>query len=304
MAKKDQKYYPVENRVLFEAATGTALQICEVNKGLSALNRRLYRQNRVYRVKLDLIGEQPRKVDVFRLKNSFMLHQGYKLAMEEWEKSYRDAKDVTRESSVGRWRDFRIDTTAFLGDSKLNPLQLAPQGPKVLSGPAIIDEWRTSLSYTTAGVAKDFGLREDSNTYGIIHEWAKKGNVQPSPQTDTGAAAYVDLTADLDDQEVENLQQDGNLPPYDADNGMPDAMLEYVGTIYTDSDGNSKRSTGFFDAPLGAIYLWGNGSNVANIYQADDPTTQTYMFNVVAQKGDYKGVAAHEYVDVDSLELE
>lgn len=303
MAKKDQKYYPVENKIMFQAKTGTGLQIIEMNKGLSAINRRLYRQNRVYRVKLDLIGHDPRRVDVYRLKNSFMLHQGYKLAMEEWEKSYENAEDVTRDANIGRWRDFRIATTAYLGDDILDPLQLFPTGPKVLASPATIDEFQNSKSYTTAGAMRDFGLREDTDTYGIIHEWDKKGNVAASPSSATTEAAYVDLTADLVDAEVENLQTDGNLPPYDADSSEPMAMLEYVGTIFQDSDGNAKRTTGFFDAPLGALYLWGTGSNVQNIYDASSPTDPTYMFQCVAQKGDYKGVAAHEYVDVSSLEV-
>ena len=302
MAKKDQTYYPVENKILFEQASGTGLQICEINKGLSGLNRRLYRQNRVYRLKVDLIGDQPTKVDVFRLKNSFMLHQGYKLAMEEWNKSYDNAVEVTRDDSIARWRDFRIDTTAFLGDTKLNPLQLAPAGPKVMTVPAVIDEWQNSLSYTTAGSSRDFGLREDANTYGIIHEWDKKGNVSLSPNTATVEAAYVDLTADLVDAEVVNLQTDGNSPPYDADSSFPEAMLEYVGTIYTDTNGNGKSSTGFFDAPLGAIYLGGNGSTVDTIFKSSAPTVNTIMFQLTAQKGDYKGVAAHEFVDVTKME--
>lgn len=302
MAKKDQKYYPVSTEIMFEQQLGSGLQICEINKGLSGINRRLYRQNRVYRVKVDLIGDQPNKVDVFRLKNSFMLHQGYKLAMEEWNKSYAEADEVTRDASIGRWRDFRIDTTAFLGDSILNPLSLGAAGPKVLAGPVTIDEWQNSLSYTTAGSSRDFGLREDTNTYGILQEWDKKGNVSPSPGTATAEAAYVDLTADLVDAEVANLQTDGNLPPYDADSSAPDSVLEYVGTIYTDSNGNGKMSTGYFDAPLGAIYLGGNGSTVDTIYKFATPADNAVMFKVVAQKGDYKGVAAHEYVDVKSLE--
>lgn len=302
MAKKDQKYYPVSTEIMFEQQSGTGLQICEINKGLSGINRRLYRQNRVYRVKLDLIGDQPNKVDVFRLKNTFMLHQGYKLAMEEWNKSYDNAEEVTRKASIGRWRDFRIDTTAFLGDSILNPLNLGAAGPKVLAGPVTIDEWNNALSFTTAGNSRDFGLREDSNTYGILQEWDKKGNVAESPSSATNEAAYVDLTADLVDAEVANLQTAGNLPPYDADSSAPDSVLEYVGTIYTDSNGNGKMSTGYFDAPLGAIYLSGVGSQVDNIYQFASTGDRANMFKVVVQKGDYKGVAAHEYVDVKSLE--
>lgn len=304
MANKDQKFYPVQNELLFEASAGTGLDICEVNKGLSGLNRRLYRQNRVYRCKVDYITGNTfgDSVDVYRLRNTFMLQRGYGLAMEEWNRSYEQADEVTREASIGRWRDFRVASTAFLGDTILNPLTLRAQGPKVLSDIIQIDEWNNAFSYTTAGSSRDFGLRTDTNTYGIIHEYDKRGNIASSPSSATVEAAYVDLTADLVDAEVENLQTSGNTPPYDADSSTPDSILEYVGTIYMNADGSgSKLSTGFFDAPLGMVYLAGGAQSANSIYKGTDTSTRTRMFKVVVQKGDYKGVAAHEFVDAMSL---
>lgn len=303
MAKKDQKYYPVQTELLFEQALGTGLQICEVNKALSGLNRRLYRQNRVYRVKVDLL--QPiinsTAVDVYRLRNTFMLQRGYELAMREWSESYANAEEVVRDSNIARWRDFRIDTTSFLGDTKLNPLNLKAQGPKVLAEPVVIDEWATSLSYTAAGASRDFGLISDSNTFGIIHEFDKMGKVQSEPGSATTEAAYEDLKTDLSDSEVQRLQTEGNQPPYDADSSTPLAMFEYVGTVYVDSTGQGKLSTGYFDAPLGVVYLSGNGQQVKSIYEDSDPSVRTTMFKLTAQKGDYKGVAAHEFVDVTNM---
>jgi len=303
MAKKDQNYYPVQTELLFLQASGTGSQICEVNKGLSGLNRRLYRQNRVYRVKVDMI--QPitssTAVDVYRLRNTFMLQRGYELAMREWNESYENADEVVKDANVGRWRDFRIDTTAFLGDTKLNPVTLLAQGPKVLAQTAVIDEWTSSLSYTTAGATRDFGLLSDTNTFGIIHEFDKQGKVQSQPTTATTEAAYEDLKSDLSDAEVVNLQADGNEPPYDADSSTPQSVLEYVGTIYVDSNGQGKLSTGYFDAPLGAVYLFGSGQQVPSVYLSSDTSARANMFKLSVQKGDYKGVAAHEFVDVTDM---
>ena len=98
MAKKDQNYYPVQTEMLFQQGTGTGLQVCEVNRALSGLNRRLYRQNRVYRVKVDMI--QPitasNAVDVYRLRNTFMLQRGYELAMESWNESFETQKKSSK----------------------------------------------------------------------------------------------------------------------------------------------------------------------------------------------------------------
>ena len=240
-------------------------------------------------------------VDVYRLRNTFMLQRGYELAMEEWNASYTDAEEVVRDSNEGRWRDFRIDTTAFLGDTKLNPLTLKAQGPKVLADVVQIDAWAGAQSFTPDGFGRDFGLLADANTFGIIAEYDKQGKVQDSPTTNTIEAAYGVLKSDLSDNEVVNLQQFGNNPPYDADSSTPLSVLEYVGTIYVDSNGQGKLSTGYFDAPLGAVYLAGSGQKAASIYEAGDTSTRATMFKLSAQKGDYKGVAAHEFVDVSDM---
>lgn len=301
MANKDQGHYPVQNTVMFDTQAGTGFQIAEINRGLSGLNRRLYRQNRVYRVKVDLIGDQPNKVDVYALRDTYMLHQAYALAMKEWNESFDDADEVVRSENIGRWRDFRVATAAFIGDIALNPQVLAAQGPKVLAGTVQIDEWQNSVSYNSAGSVRDFGLFADANTFGILDEYDLKGNVIRSPTTATAAAAYGELKSDLHDGEVVNLQEAGNEPPYDSDSSSPYAVLEYIGTIYVGSNGEQKTSTGFFDAPLGAVYLSGLGSEVDNIYSVTAPTDKPKLFKVTAQKGDYKGVAAREYVDAKKL---
>jgi len=304
MAKKDQKYYPVNRDLLFEENQQTAgFAICNVAKGLSGTNRRLYRQNRVYRVKVDAVGPSDTfaPIDVYVLKDTFMLQRGYALAMEEWNKSFDEAEEVTRKSSIGRWRDFRIDLRPWTTDTEALPQVLKNSGGKALSTPVIIDEWYNASSYTTAGAHRDFALFEDTDTFGIIQEFDKKGKVQTSPQTTTTEAAYVDLTADLDNAEVLDLQASGRQPPYDADSSMPRYFLRYVGTVYADSGNANKSSTGFFEAPLGAVYIVGEGSTVPSIYREADSTRNTDLFSITVQKGDYKGVAAHEYVDAKSL---
>jgi hypothetical protein len=304
MAKKDQKYYPVNRDLLFRENQQTAgFAICDVAKGLSGTNRRLYRQNRVYRVKVDSVGASKtfNPIDVYVLKDTFMLQRGYALAMEEWNKSFDEAREVTKEANVGRWRDFRIDLRPSIFDIEANPQMLRNFGAKALSSDVVIDEWLKAFSWTTAGASRDFALFEDSNTYGIIHEYDKKGLVQSSPSTSSTEAAYVDLTADLDNNEVVNLQVNGNAPPYDADSSSPANFLRYVGTIYADADNANKSSTGYFDAPLGVVYIVGEGSTVPSIYREDSVNDRPELFSVTVQKGDYKGVAAHEYVEAKKL---
>jgi hypothetical protein len=143
-------------------------------------------------------------------------------------------------------------------------------------------------------------LRSDTNTFDIIAEYNKEGKVQADPSTATTEAAYVELNANLEDAEVANLQADGNLPPYDADSTLPGEVLEYVGTIYRDSAGNEKLTTGFFDAPLGAVFVFGAGVGlVDSITIEGDPAPVTCEIEV--QAGDYKGVKATPFVDAKAM---
>lgn len=287
-------------KFMIEDAAGSGTRCVRVDRELSGQNRRLYRQSRKYKVKVNLVGDRDQTVHVFKLRDSFMLHKGYARAMQEWNKSYEEAKEVVKDNVRGRWRDFRIDIRPFLGDLLMNSVTLKANGTGVTSTPVVVDEYAISTAYTTAGASRDFGLRADANTFDIISEYNKEGKVQPSPDQATTEAAYVDLNANLEDNEVFDLQGAGNLPPYDADSTCPLEVLEYVGTIFRSSDGNSKTTTGFFDAPLGAVYLFGNAGTVASIVDSTGSQTQ-FLAECEVQGGDYKGVHAPPYVDAVKL---
>ena len=273
------------------------MNIIRVDLGLSGLNRRLYRQNKVYRVKVDVTGFRQQSIDVYRLRNTFMLQRGYELAMAEWNKSYEEAAEVVKDNVKARWRDFRIDVTPHVGDVNAVLGNLRSSGTGTSFQTVQIDEYNTSISYTPAGASRDFGLKSDANTFDIISEYNKVGKVQAEPSSATTEAAYAELQTDLTDNMVANLQADGNFPPYDADDHHALDILEYVGTIYIDSDGATKSTTGFFDAPLGAVFLGGQAVGVDSIDNGE-----TNMFNITVQKGQYKGVAAHDFVEAKLLE--
>lgn len=298
-AKKQNKHFPVQNHVLWAASAGSGLQVLRTDYALSALNRRLYRQNKVYRVKLDVVGSRSQSIDVFRLRDTFMLQRGYELAMEEWNKSYEEAGQVVKDNVRARWRDFRIDPKSHVADTVSLPRNLRGDGTPsgVTSTNVVVDEYNYSESYTPGGLVRDFGLKSDTNTFDIIAEYNKVGKVQTEPSVATTEAAYQELQTDLTDDMVENLQEDGNNPPYDADDHHVLDILEYVGTIYIDGSGTSKSTTGFFDAPLGVVYLSGNGGTITAI---DGAAVNFYKMTV--QKGQYKGVAARDYVEAKKLE--
>jgi len=298
MTNKNKNYYPVQTELLFEQSSGSGLGVCKVDKALSGLNRRLYRQNRVYRVKVDVTGDKSQVVDVFRLRNTFMLQRGYQEAMKAWEESFQLAEDRVKDTSLARWRDFRIDLTAHVGDSEHPAKNLRSTGTGTSLQNLVIDSYGPSSSFKPDGTQMDFGIKSDPNTFDIITEYNKMGKVSTSPSGATTEAAYEELSAELNDAEVAALQTEGSQPPYDADDLHPLDVLEYVGTVYLEGDvGTQKLSTGYFDAPLGAVYLRGTFGTVSSI----DSGTRNIM-KISVQKGDYKGVAAHDFVEVPTME--
>jgi len=300
MANKKSNYYPVQTDLVIGIAAGSGLGVIRIDRELSGLNRRLYRQNRVYRVKVDAVGSAMGEVDVFRLRNTFMLQRGYGEAMKAWNESFEAAEEVVKETSMPRWRDFRIDVKPHVGDTLYSALNLRSSGTGVASQSVVIDEYNTSIAYTPTGTSKDFGIRADSNTFDIISEYNKMGKVQPSPVSGTTEAAYEELNSDLNDNQVNWIQVDGNSPPYDADDMHPLDVLEYVGTIFIDADGTSRMSTGYFDAPLGAVFVQAGTNPLPSVKAIDSGNTN--VLKLVVQKGDYKGVAAHEFVDASKME--
>ena len=280
-----------------------ALRVIRVDRELSGQNRRLYRQSRTYRVKVDLASERTgQRIDVYVLRDSFMLHKAYARAMMEWNKSFDDADEVVKNTARARWRDFRIDTKLNTADNTLNSVTLSGninnQQP-ITTTDVVIDEYTLSNAYTgNAGAARDFGLFSDANTFDILEEYNKEGKVQDQPTATTVEAAYSELQTDLHDVEVLNLQADGSSPPYAAGNVGVGELLQYVGTIYIDAGGAMRTSTGYFDAPLGAVYITGSMQRPASVTDGEMPNGGV---SVEVQAGDYKGVKAISYVDAKAL---
>jgi hypothetical protein len=234
-------------------------------------------------------------IDVFRLRDTFMLQRGYEEAMHAWNKSYEAAEEVVKDSSMARWRDFRIDIKPHVGDTEYLFKNLRANGTATATQAVVIDEFSTSLAYKPDGTSMDFGLKSDSNTFDIISEYNKMGKVSSDPSASTTEAAYEELQSDLNDNQVARLQGEGNQPPYDADDLHVLDVLEYVGTIYADADGSTKTTTGYFDAPLGAVFVFNGLTPLPATKGIDNGGTN--FIKMTVQKGDYKGVAAQEYVD-------
>ena len=63
-------------KFMIEDQSGSGTRCVRIDRELSGQNRRLYRQSRKYKVKVNLVGDRDQSVHVFKLRDSFMLHKG------------------------------------------------------------------------------------------------------------------------------------------------------------------------------------------------------------------------------------
>lgn len=279
-----KKHYPVQRKFRLSAAlpsTATDAGIL-VDREMSKLNHRLYRQSRFYTCKVDIDADLPNGtvVNVFALQDTWMNQKAYQMA-------YNVFLDNSKEelaqlgSAAARWNDFRVKTGSTATGPLLDATGYDAMGTAVryTSGEYIYSEVADA-----AGAAHTFRWSgTGGNTYNIIDEYDATGNVDAQPSTPSVAVGYDGLEDELDANQISHLAQDGNNPPYD-NSTIENQVWIKVATLFVDADGGGKLSTGFFNAPCGFVTLtYGGGAN---------QTVVNEKIQLEVKAGDYKGVHA------------
>lgn len=284
-SKKQARHYPVEKkiRITDPSAVATTLRRIEADRLLSEVNRRMYRQSRVYSMKVDMDIDSTLAtsgINVYVLNDTWDLHGAYKLAMEAYYNAMKE-EIAAGPGQIGRWMDFKIASgvssdlvwpvvkTTSLADDRLDAGE--HQYSQVQnSGSATSRIF--SLSATTT-----------ASDWSILSEWRARDAVDDDPTVITANTPYDGLTDELDDANRDLLQSQYNEPPY-AQLGNTSPWRK-VATLKVEPSGAMKLSTGYFDAPLGIVILDGFPSDSAG----------TRGVTVCFQGGDYKGVKAAPY---------
>jgi len=260
--------------------------LIRTDKLLSNVNHRLYRQSRVYNVKIDIDADlaDGGYVDVFALADTWYNHKAYNFAKSIFdENSAEELKQLG--SSRARWNDFRVDDGAGT-DAELQALQY---GAGVVSTRFTGGEYFISEISNAAGNSNTMRWTgTGTGTWNIIDQYDLTGNTDASPSTASAVVAYDGITDELDDSQMEHLSEEGNLPPYDS-NALENSCWMLVARLYVDAAGTSKFTTGYFDAPCGLVRLaTGSGLEANNI---------TGKICISVKNGDYKGVHAPSYLE-------
>lgn len=241
---------------------------------LSKENHRLYRQGMVYHVRVQLLNNNTTgQRDLQVVKNTWAIRKAWGLAKQSWWNSTAEE----REGGIrpGRWNDFKVFMEAAHTAANTEGPVTAADG-----------EWNyTNAAEQATGVLREFHLlgAGSANRFGILREYDEmRDQVQDTLAAAAAFMPYSSLVADRSSAQAEQLQEEGDNPPYsavDLENG-PGQLLTYY--MHSPSSGGGDWVTntqGYIPVPCGLIKYPGNLTNVANL-------------RVDFKPGKYKGVHA------------
>lgn len=254
-------------------ADGPITQVMDTAFCLSKLNHRLYRQGRQYTVKVDAHATSffgTETIGVWALMPTWYLRSAWRMAKRAYDEAMADELEVLNPDNVARWRDFRVGSgiTTTLGGA-VDALELGGVNPSqyqltsktgVVPFPVDFGTGEYNLSYAhnlDTGVNMQFWLSGGTATkFGIFEEYAKSRNESASPETVITDMPFEALKAEGEPEDYQELQANGNEPPYNA-NTYANSIWVKVGTL---SKADPQRlSTGYFTAPLGMVAIVADG---------------------------------------------
>ena len=288
MAKKKSKHYPVVkgSPILSGAAANT---LVDSARNLSVLNRRLYRFGRYYEMKVDVKPHYAgAPFEVYVLRDDWAVQKAFQMAYQEYLDNTMDERENLSNSQMARWEDFRVRHGVSLALNEAVPvLHTAAGGATSLTG----GEFALSKVVDGAGTTRTFSWgAAAADRYSILLEYDKVGNTAFESSSITADAPYANIDNQVDEATHDNLQADGNAPPYDAAGVNATSPWVRIGVLGVNAVGSQKLSTGFFTAPCGLILLKGYSDSGGD-----------YDVTITAKAGDYKGVHAPSMLEIATV---
>ena len=281
---------------------GAPSALIQGDRILNLMNRRLYRQHKVYTMKVGL--QLPNTSDlpplkVYALANTWWTRKAMSLAKHIYDEAVEEERAVVGSS---RWHDFRIGTSLPLAENVYPVMFDAAQDVyfAITEGTTADGEYQfsnvTTIDQTGASLEKGFqanGKASTSGIYDIFDEYNKMGPDTMNDPVFVATGGYDRATGtSFEDGNVADLLNDGNLPPYNAGDLPFQTPWVQVGEIRSDAGGTSIVSTGFFEAPLGLVYIPDYDRLV--LPEVGSPRELCDILTVEFKEGDYKGVEAFD----------
>lgn len=278
-APDTQRIIPIQS-----VTPSSTLKLASVDRILSGYNHRLYRQHGCYRVKVDLLdGAETGEIKVYALANTWYVKRAIQMAKQVHDTANKEEMTMTQGA---RWYDFRIDdnTGSAGGFDQMVFASVtqpgAPPAPATHPG-----EYAVSVIEDTGGNLREFRVLGATSVSGwnIFTEYDNLANASRDPdQVIPAGAGYDGADATMQGSNIEALNNRGDLPPYD-NTDLEDRVFVQVGSLYRTAGGNQRLSTGFFDAPLGMVWI------------TQPAADATPLLELEVKAGKYKGVHMEAY---------
>lgn len=258
----------------------------DIFKDLSLANHRLYRQGRVPMVRIGFIGPFGGNVTnaavlCQALPNTWQVRKAHQFALKQYLRATRETRRATGQA---RWHDFKtyMEDGMRTGNHVLTPLGVT----------AGSSEWNYSevANDPSNGSSNERQFKfigsTDSNCWGMISEYDVKADTDTdTPENPGSYAPYHYLNPEVSGEQMDNLLDEGDFPPYNPDALQVQLRAEVIAQGFGKSD---RLVSGWFPAPCGLLKLQSQVTTASDNV-ADDGDG---LFFVEVLSGDYKGVHA------------
>lgn len=263
----------------------------DVARLLSQANHRLYRQGRMYMVRVGFY--QPGHnvgATVSALPNTWMTRKAWKSGRDAYLKSMRDSGVKLR----GRWNDFRVnfDQAQYIGNSSANYTFVTLGGASVTGIDTRLTQVAGDSGSGEGSQASVFNFHFNGDTtftnidgatgsFGLIHEYDKEQDTeQDSPEHSGSQGSFDELKSDSQkgSANVELAVETGDNPPYDPDTLENSRTVSYA--MIQQQEDSIGPVTPWIAAPAGLLKI----SSLGN-----DALGSADMY-IEVMTGTYKGV--------------
>lgn len=285
-----------KRRIQFTLDNSNNTQYVDVAKLLCETNHRLYRQGRMYcvRVGFDGTNVSANGVAVNALPNTWMFRKAWKLAKQAHDRAMRESS-LPGAGARGRWKDFRIkyDKTQYDGNHGfINAAGVTRGAAEYLvsqvagdtgsgegAGTPEVYQFHGLGVSTLSNVAQSGQLYTPTGSFGVLDTYSESEDTEQDTEPDQGSTSPYRALEDDKDKSAANYElmaEDGDNPPYN-----PVDLQAPQQTYVTRAFGTTAipQMTPWIYAPCGLLRLGSIDSN-----------SGSSNLVVEVMEGNYKGV--------------
>jgi len=280
----------------------------DLAKNLSEINRRFYRQGKVYHVSgISFHTTSTTKIKVCVAPNTWVVRNAWNRGKQLWDKMNRKVTSTSGgRSRLPRYHDYKVYLDSVMPGEADRPQPL-DSGDNVVEGAEdwVYSEYESpdgttgSDSYTAHLLGDHIGSPGSFTTVGLVYSYAES-----RPTVETGAPR-LDIDGDDDplvnlfddgtqtDEIAEDLMFDNNQPPYSHGADSADYGESYPGSKTNHPKSLVVATTATMSAaPMGYISGFSCIAGLLEIETKSNLEQDTIEMIVYLAPGTYKGVAA------------